>query len=61
MSLLVDRIGAVIAVDPRAFETPPSTVAGVARDLIVGAYELDDHLLLELDTSRVISQMVTSG
>lgn len=57
-SLLVDRIGDVIDVDPSAFEVPPPTVTGLARDLIVGAYKLSDRLLLELDTDLVIGHMV---
>ena len=57
-SLLVDRIGDVIKVDPATFEPPPSTVTGPARELIVGAYKLTDRLLLELDTDLVIGRMV---
>lgn len=57
-SMLVDRIGDVIDVSAELFEPPPSTVTGAARELIVGAYKLDDRLLLELDTQRVVDQMV---
>lgn len=57
-SMLVDRIGDVIDVGAELFEPPPSTVTGAARELIVGAYKLDDRLLLELDTRRVVDQMV---
>lgn len=55
VSLLVDRIGDVIEVSPDSFEAPPSTVTGIARDLIVGAYKLDGRLLHELDTAEVVS------
>ena len=57
-SLLVDRIGDVVDVDPAMFEPPPPTVTGPARDLIVGAHKLSDRLLLELDVDLVIDRMV---
>jgi purine-binding chemotaxis protein CheW len=56
VSLLVDRIGDVMEVDEQQFETPPETVTGVARDLIVGTYKLEGHLLLELDTDRLLDE-----
>lgn len=54
VSLLVDRIGDVIQVEAEAFERVPDTLAGVARELILGAYKLTDSLLLVLDTERII-------
>jgi purine-binding chemotaxis protein CheW len=54
VSLLVDRIGDVIDVTDVPFETPPETVVGVARDLILGAYKLENRLLLVLDIVRTI-------
>jgi purine-binding chemotaxis protein CheW len=54
ISLLVDRIGDVIEVADEDFEAPPSTVTGVAGELIIGAYKLDGRLLLELDTIRLV-------
>lgn len=54
VSLLVDEIGDVLEVDEELFEQPPETLQGIARDLIRGAFKLDDRLLLELDTGRVI-------
>lgn len=56
VSLLVDRIGDVMEVDEQQFETPPETVTGVARDLIVGTYKLEGQLLLELDTDRLLDE-----
>jgi purine-binding chemotaxis protein CheW len=61
VSLLVDRIGDVVAVANVPFEAPPDTLAGPARDLITGAYKLDDLLLLELDTSRAIADLTASA
>lgn len=58
VSLLVDEIGEVIDVTTGSFEASPSTVTGVARDLIVGAYKLDGLLLLELDTHRLMAGLM---
>ena len=54
VSLLVDEIGDVLDVPEGAFERPPETLAGPARDLIRGAYKLDGRLLLILDTDRAV-------
>src|SRR3954454_57893 len=54
VSLLVDEIGDVLAVPETAFERPPETLKGTARELIRGAYKLDDQLLLVLDTERAV-------
>jgi len=54
MSLLVDEIGDVLEMDDEAFERPPETLRGEARELIRGAYKLKDHLLLTLDIERVL-------
>lgn len=56
VSLLVDRIGDVMAVDRQQFEVPPETVTGVARELIVGTYKLEGRLLLELDIDRLLDE-----
>lgn len=57
ISLLVDRVGDVVDVDERDFELPPETMRGRARELIRGAYKLDDGLLLALDTTRILNDM----
>ncbi|WP_250445511.1 chemotaxis protein CheW [Actinotalea sp. C106] len=49
VSLLVDEIGDVIDVEDSQFETPPDTLDGGLRDVVVGAYKLDRGLLLALD------------
>ena len=54
VSLLVDRIDDVLDVDEDLFEPPPETVRSPARDLIRGAYKLQDVLLLELDIERTL-------
>jgi purine-binding chemotaxis protein CheW len=55
VSLLVDEIGDVLDVPEAAFERPPETLGGTARDLIRGAYKLTDRLLLILDTDRTVN------
>ncbi|HKB00763.1 MAG TPA: chemotaxis protein CheW [Gemmataceae bacterium] len=55
VSLLVDEIGDVLRVPETAFETPPDTLRGPARELIRGAYKLDDRLLLILNTERAVA------
>jgi purine-binding chemotaxis protein CheW len=54
VSLLVDEIRDVYEVEEDAFERPPETLKGVARDLIRGAYKLKDRLLLVLDTEKAV-------
>jgi purine-binding chemotaxis protein CheW len=55
VSLLVDEIGDVLRVPEGAFERPPETLRGAARELIRGAYKLDGRLLLILDTERAVN------
>lgn len=55
VSLIVDRIGDVLEVPVNQFEEPPRTLEGVAKELIQGAYKLEDRLLLVLDVERAIS------
>ena len=54
VSLLVDQIGEVIETDAAHFEGPPDTVTAQAKDLIRGAYKLDNALLLALDVPRAV-------
>lgn len=54
ISLLVDQIGDVIEVDESNFEEPPDTLSPASRELIQGAYKLEDHLLLLLDWQEAI-------
>ncbi len=52
-SLLVDRIGDVMQVDPTCFEHPPDTLDGIARELIQGTYKLQGRLLLTLNVEKL--------
>src|SRR5262249_749063 len=54
ISLLVDEIGDVLEVAEDSFERPPQTLRGVARELIRGAYKLQDRLLLHLDIATTV-------
>lgn len=56
VALLVDRVGAVVDVDEASFEPPPDTVRGVGRELVRGAYKLDEHLLLSLDVEAAVTR-----
>lgn len=55
VSLLVDEIGDVLYLPDDAFEEPPPTLRGPAREIIRGVYKLDKRLMLELDTERAIT------
>ena len=52
VSLLVDEIGDVLELPEDAYEPAPDNLDGVARELIMGAYKLEDRLLLILDTNQ---------
>lgn len=54
VSLLVDEIGDVLDVSEDLLEPPPETLRGVARELIRGAYKMNDRLLLLLDTEKTL-------
>jgi purine-binding chemotaxis protein CheW len=55
VALLVDSIGSVVDVDADQFESPPDTLSGQSRQLILGAYKLTDRLLLALDVDRAVA------
>jgi purine-binding chemotaxis protein CheW len=54
-SLLVDEIGDMMELADEAFEAPPDTVQGTARELISGVYKLEHGLLLVLDTNKTVN------
>lgn len=55
VALLVDSIGSVVDVDDDQFEPPPDTLAGASREMLLGAYKLEDQLLLALDVDRAVA------
>ena len=54
VSLLVDQIGDVVVVETDTRDAPPPTLKGAARELIRGAYQFPNRLLLELDLDRAL-------
>jgi purine-binding chemotaxis protein CheW len=61
VSLLVDEISDVLEVEEEAFELPPGTLAGEARELIRGVYKLKDTLLIALDTDKTLNLVTTAA
>jgi purine-binding chemotaxis protein CheW len=55
VSLLVDLIGDVVVVETDMRDAPPPTLKGAARELIRGAYQLPNRLLLDLDLDRALA------
>ncbi len=54
-ALLVDEIGDVLELANDAFEPPPHTVRGPARDLIRGTYKRTNALIHVLDVSKTVT------
>jgi purine-binding chemotaxis protein CheW len=54
VSLLVDEIGDVLDVLDGTFESPPDTLEGIMRELVIGVYKLDERLLLILDVEQAL-------
>jgi len=52
VSFLVDEIGDVVEVDDESFETPPETLQGRVREVILGVHKLEKHLMHVLDTDK---------
>lgn len=52
-ALLVDKIGDVVAANPKDFEDAPENVNESARELVEGAYKLTDRLLLPLRMEKI--------
>jgi purine-binding chemotaxis protein CheW len=53
VSLLVDSIGDVVAVDAQTFEDPPQTMENNMRTLITGVHKLEHGLMHVLDTDKI--------
>jgi purine-binding chemotaxis protein CheW len=61
VSLAVDRIGDVLAVDPQATEPVPATVRGRLRNLVRAVTKLPDGLLLHLDLEAAVDVAPETG
>lgn len=55
ISLLIDEVDDVLTVSTHQFAPPPATLAGPARELIMGAYKLEDELLMVLDVRQALN------
>jgi purine-binding chemotaxis protein CheW len=55
VSLLVDQIGDVQEILPDNLEPVPDTLPETSRSMIRGAYKMQSHLLLILDTERAMN------
>jgi purine-binding chemotaxis protein CheW len=51
--LLVDSVGEVLTLASDDFEANPSTLDGARRDILAGAYKLQNFLLIMLDPERL--------
>ena len=60
VSLLVDKIGDVAQVNQSDFEKPPETLSNEIKELIHGAFKLEDQLLLIINTQSVIQVPISS-
>ncbi len=56
VSLLVDDIGDVLDVPVEAFAPVPENMPAERKELIEGVYNLQDRLLLVLDTKRLLQR-----
>ncbi|WP_204520198.1 chemotaxis protein CheW [Silvibacterium dinghuense] len=56
VSLLVDDIGDVLDVPVEAFAPVPDNMPEMRRELIDGVYNLDNHLLLVLNTEKLLEK-----
>ncbi len=54
LSFVVDRVGDVVEVTDEDYEDPPDTLKGEARQLIRGAYKLEERLMLVIDTEHAL-------
>jgi purine-binding chemotaxis protein CheW len=61
VSFLVDAVGDVVEAGDDRFALPPRTLRGPAAEIIVGAYVLDDLLLLVLDLDRALAVAPAAG
>jgi purine-binding chemotaxis protein CheW len=55
VSLVVDEVGDVIALQPETVQAPPQSLPTHLRSLVGGAYERDGTHLLTLDVDRVLN------
>ncbi|MBO3459345.1 chemotaxis protein CheW [Aetokthonos hydrillicola Thurmond2011] len=54
VSLQVDDIGEIVQIKQENFEPPPATLKGRIRELLQGAYKLQEGFLLVLDAKKIL-------
>jgi purine-binding chemotaxis protein CheW len=54
-TLLVDRIGDIVALPPQRWEDKPSTLDPAWRDMTSGVFRLEDGLMVVLDVDRLLN------
>jgi len=52
VSLIVDDIGDVLKANDDALESPPETLSGPTKDLVVAVHKLEERLMLVVDVKR---------
>lgn len=57
VSLLIDRLGAVLQLESSSFTPPPENVDATVREFVRGAHQLKDRLLILLDSERIIDHV----
>jgi len=61
VALLVDEIGDVVEVEESSFETPPETLRGPVRAMILGVHKLNDRLMHVLDIEKACQMADAAG
>jgi purine-binding chemotaxis protein CheW len=54
-SLIIDRVGDVLALEQGSFENNPPTLDTLWRDISMGIYRLEKELLVVLDVAKVLN------
>lgn len=54
-SLIIDAVGEVLSLPASAFESNPSTLDDVWRDVTDGIYQLEDKLMIKLNIDRLLN------
>jgi len=54
-SLIIDSVGEVLSLPASAFESNPSTLDDVWRDVTDGIYQLEDKLMIKLNIDRLLN------
>ena len=53
-SLIIDKVGDVLALDNSTYENTPNTLDPIWREISGGIHRLDDHLMVVMDVSRFL-------